>query len=532
VDGADGHRLRADGGTVATSPGEPADSLRSYLATLAATDDLVTIETPVSWNLEASAITMLANNRDDRIPLFESVTDCAVDARLVGDPYRGSRARPWGRPARALGLPADLDSDAYYEAVIDRLRDPVAPTTVDASEAPCKDVVRRGDEADLFALPWPYIHAADGGRYTNLHTMVVPDPDSGWTDWSAHRAMIQDGDHASVLLLAGEQTPNLFYYRYERRDEPMPVALAVGVEPAAQFTTSMWIPTGSDEAAFAGGLKEAPIDLVECETVPLTVPASAELVVEGRILPGERRDEGPFGDYFGYMHGPRRSMPVLEVDAITHRESPIIPFCVEGSGVGHSLNTSATTEVACVGPDATLGLRAAGYDVQKCVPWRFTPRTVYVVSTAVPRPGYLHELANFIFTTWGMLHVDFFVFVDADVDPLDTRAVLEALALHADPETDFHQFGAEAMPKVPLNIYQTPEEKGNVDTGTSRSKTAKAYIDATTTTADASSGGDGVADDTRERARDILAAAGVDLDGRWGRNGTVAEPSASGGDAA
>jgi 4-hydroxy-3-polyprenylbenzoate decarboxylase len=512
---SDGSRPGPDGGVRAPAPGEPADSLRAYLAGLAAADELVRVDAPVSWNLEASAITMLANDRDDRIPLFESVTDSDVPARLVGDPYRGTRDRPWGRPARALGLSPTLDGDAYYDAVIDRLRDPIEPTTVAPSQAPCKEVIRRGADADLFALPWPYIHAADGGRYSNLHTMVVPDPESDWTDWSSHRAMIQDGDHASVLLLAGEQAPNLFYYRYERHDEPMPVALAVGVEPAAQFTASMWIPTGSDEAAFAGGLKGESIEVVDCETHDLQVPASAEVVVEGRILPGERRDEGPFGDYFGYMHGPRRSMPVLAVDAITHRRDPLIPFCVEGSGVGHSLNTSATTEVACVGPDATLGLRAAGYDVEKTVPWRFTPRTVYVVSTAVPRPGYLHELANFIFTTWGMLHVDFFVFVDADVDPLDTRAVLEALALYADPETDFHQFGAEAMPKVPLNIYQTPEEKGDVDTGTSRSKTAKAYIDATRGADDGGAEWSLPAapadDDRRERAREVLAAAGLDL---------------------
>ncbi|RLM88511.1 UbiD family decarboxylase [Halobellus sp. Atlit-38R] len=528
-----GRPPRPDGGTVAApGPEEPAGSLRAYLAGLEAAGELNRIETPVSWNLEASAITMLANDRDDRVPVFESVTESEIPARLVGDPYRGPRNRPWARPARALGLPPDLDGEEYYERVIDRLRRPIEPTIVDDETAPCKAVIRRGSDADLFALPWPYIHAADGGRYSNLHTMVAPDPDSTWTDWSSHRAMIQDGDRASVLLLAGEQTPNLFYYRYERRDEPMPVAIAVGVEPAAQFTASMWIPTGSDEAAFAGGLKGEPIELVECTTNDLKVPASAELVIEGQILPGERLDEGPFGDYFGYMHGPRRSMPVLEVEAVTHREQPLIPFCVEGSGVGYSQNTSSTTEVACVGPDATLGLRAAGYDVERCVPWRFTPRTVYVVSTDVPRPGYLHELANFIFTTWGMLHVDFFVFVDPDVDPLSTREVLEALALYADPEEDFHQFGAEAMPKVPLNIYQTPEEKGDAETGTSKSKTAKAYIDATAgTDAAARDGARSVPDEQlRERARKILSGAGVDLstvDLAGGPNADV--DSASGG---
>jgi 4-hydroxy-3-polyprenylbenzoate decarboxylase len=493
-----------------TAAGGAANSLREYLDGLEDAGGLNRIEEPISWNLEASAVSMLANRRDDLVPLFDSVADAGPDVRLVGDPYRGSRGRPWDRVARALGLPADVAGDAYYEAVIDRLKSPVDPDRVRRRNAPVKQNIERGDDVDLFEFPWPYIHAGDGGRYSNLHTLIAPDPDEGWTDWSGHRAMIQDRNRASLLLLAGEQTPNLYYYRYERRDEPMPVALAIGAEPAAQFTSTMWIPTGRDEAEFAGGLKGAPVDLVECETNDLLVPANSEIVLEGRVLPDVRLDEGPFGDYFGYMHGPRRSMPVLTVDAVTYRDDPIVPFCVEGSGVGHSLNTSATLETACVGPDATLGLRAAGFDVERLAPWQFTPRTVYTVATDVPRAGYLHELANFIFTTWGMLHVDFFVFVDPDVDPLDTRSVLEAVALHADPDEDFHQFGVETMPKVPLNIYQTPEEKGDAETGTSKSKTAKAYIDATRGE-EAPAEPTYLTDETvRERAREVLADAGLD----------------------
>jgi len=485
----------------------PSRSLRAYLDRLDEDGDLVRVDDRISWNLEAGAVATRAAERDAAVPQFESIEDGKTPgARLVGDPYRGTQARPWDRIAAALGLPRDADGGEFYDAVVDRLRRPVEPTEVAAGAAPCKDVVTTGSDVALLSLPWPYIHAGDGGRYSNLHTLVAPDPDSAWIDWSSHRAMLHDDRRASVLLLAGEQTPNLYYYKYERRDEPMPVALVVGAEPAVQFAASMWIPTGSDESTYAGGLAEAPVELVRCETSDLLVPANAEVVVEGRIRPGDRLDEGPFGDYFGYMNGPRRSMPALEVDAITHRERPIVPFCAEGVGVGYTENTTSSIEMGCVGPDATLGLRAAGFEVSRCVPWRFTPRTAYVVTTS-ESAGTLHELANFIFTTWGMLHIDFFVFVDADVDPFDTRAVLEAIALEADPTEDFHQFGTETMPKVPLNIYQTPDEKGDVQTGTSKAKTAKAYIDATS---DGRPGALTAVD--RQRARAILARAGVGVD--------------------
>ncbi len=505
------------------------DSFRSFIDLLSDACAVTRIDEPVSWDLEASAITMLANEADDLIPVFDRVdarfepggSADRVDARLVGDPYRGPQRRPWRWLARAFGVSAteagaetDDSSNAcpsapaYYEAMIERLRDPREPTVVDAPKAPCKEVVRTGSEADLLSFPWPYIHQSDGGRYATLSTVVAPDPDADWGCWSRHRAMIHDARQASVLLLAGEQVPNLYYYEYERCDESMPVALAIGAGPALECTADLWIPAGRSEVRYAGGIQGAPVRLVECETNDLHVPASAELVVEGRILPNERLDEGPFGDYFGYVNGPRRSMPVLEVDAITHRERPYLPFCVEGSGVGYAHNSTSTFQVGAGGPDATLGLRVAGFDVEMAAPWPFTSRTAWVIATDRPYPGYLHELANFVFTTWGMLHIDFFVFVDADVNPLDPRAVLEAIALHADPAADFHQFGVERMPKVPLNIYQTPEEKETAPGGTSKAKTAKAYVDALSDGDDRpprSIGGR----DARFRARELLVRAGV-----------------------
>ncbi len=483
-----------------------ADSFRVYLRRLEETDDLVSIPESVSWDLEASAVTTLANRTDGEVPLFESIEETAIDAALVGDPYRGPRCRPWDNFARAFGLPAGLSGTAYYEAVVDRLRSPREPRVVDRDAAPCKEIVQTGTDVDLLSIPWPYIHQGDGGRYSNLHTVVAPDPETRWGHWSSHRMMIHDDALASLLFLAGEQAPNRYYYEYEPRDEPMPVAVVLGAEPAVQCSTEMWIPTGRSEAAFAGGLKDGPVDLVPCETNDLSVPATAELVIEGHVLPNDRLDEGPFGDYFGYMNGPRRSMPVLAVDAITRWTEPRIPFCVEGTGVGYGENSSSTLQTAAAGPDATLGLRAAGFDVTMAVPWRFTSRTVWVIATDRPYPGYLHELANFVFTTWGMLHIDFFVFVDADVDPLDPRAVLTAVSLEADPDADFHQFGLERMPKVPLNIYQTPDEKGSADVGTSKAKTAKAYIDATT---DGPEGGESGDEDRRRRAQELLVDAGL-----------------------
>jgi len=90
------------------------DSLREYLGILETRGDLHRIGAPASWNLEASAVTLLLNQADGDVPLFEDVNT----ARLVGDPYRGSQRRPWDRIALGIGLPRDLSYEEYYESVI------------------------------------------------------------------------------------------------------------------------------------------------------------------------------------------------------------------------------------------------------------------------------------------------------------------------------------------------------------------------------------------------------------------------------
>jgi len=257
------------------------DSFRDYLDLLDKTGTSVAFEESVSWDLEASAVTMLANLNDGPVPVFESVTAVDSEAKLVGDPYRGPRTRPWDLLALRSGFTDGLSGRAYYDRVIDRLDTPKEPQVVDTERAPCKAVVQTGTDVDLLSLPWPYIHQGDGGRYSNLHTVVAPDPEAKWGRWSSHRTMLHDDTQASLLLLAGEQVPNRYYYEYEPRDDQMPVAVVVGSEPAVECSTDMWIPSGQSEAAFAGGLKGDSVALVACETNDLYVPATAEVVIEG-----------------------------------------------------------------------------------------------------------------------------------------------------------------------------------------------------------------------------------------------------------
>jgi len=122
----------------------------------------------------------------------------------------------------------------------------------------------------------------------------------------------------------------IYYQKYEARNKPMPFSIFFGGCPTAAMVGSMAIPAGVSEAEIAGGLRRAPLHLVKCETNDLLVPATAEIVIEGHVLPYERWDEGPFGEATGYRASPRMPRPVFRVDCITHRNNPIMPISCPG----------------------------------------------------------------------------------------------------------------------------------------------------------------------------------------------------------
>ncbi|MBA7671643.1 3-octaprenyl-4-hydroxybenzoate carboxy-lyase [subsurface metagenome] len=116
--------------------------------------------------------------------------------------------------------------------------------------------------------------------------------------------------------------PAIHFAKYEAGQNPMPVAVAVGVDPVILMAAAAKVPLDVDELAVAGALRGEAIPLVKCETIDLEVPATAEIILEGEILPGEKETEGPFGEYTGYMGGPYE-LPLFHIKCITHRKDPV-----------------------------------------------------------------------------------------------------------------------------------------------------------------------------------------------------------------
>jgi len=211
------------------------------------------------------------------------------------------------------------------------------------------------------------------------------------------------------------------YYECERRGEPMPFCIAMGGDPAIFIAATMAIPKGYSEVDFVGGMRMEPVELVRAETNNLLVPANAEFIIEGEVRPGERWDEGPFGEFDGYMNTPRRPQPVYRINAITWRDDPIWPFIVEGT----RFNDSCSAVSANWGPILAKAARASGMPVWNVINLPEASWAWPVWSTDVPDRGYIGECSDFMWSMTFFVWVDKSSITDPDVDLNDSSEFLE-----------------------------------------------------------------------------------------------------------
>jgi 4-hydroxy-3-polyprenylbenzoate decarboxylase len=207
---------------------------------------------------------------------------------------------------------------------------------------PCKEVVHRfkepantsdqrsasNDLPTLLDLPilkcWPQ----DGGRFITFPCVHTQDPDTGERNVGMYRMQVYD-DRSTGMHWQVHKVGARHGKRYYERGERMPVAVTLGGDPAHTFAATAPLPDGLDEILFTGFIRKKSVELVKCETVPLEVPADADIVLEGYVQPGEMRPEGPFGDHTGF-YTPVDDYPVFHLTAITHRRDAVYPCTIVG----------------------------------------------------------------------------------------------------------------------------------------------------------------------------------------------------------
>lgn len=315
---------------------------------------------------------------------------------------------------------------------------------------PCQAVV---EPPDLSRVPIPRYHPDDGGPYITAGVATIRDPDFG-RNVSFHRLMLLDERHLTARIVEGRGT----HTAMTKGGGDLPVAIAIGAPIQVLLAAAMSPDKGVDELGIAHAL--APTPLARCRTVPLEVPAEAELILEGRIT-SVLADEGPFPDLTGTMDHVRRQ-PVIEIDRITHRQNPIF----------HPLLPGGMEHKNLMGMPREPTIFASVNDVCRCTGAYVTPggmswlHAVVQIDKRDEQDGERAIRAAFR----GHSSLKHVVVVDTDVDPYDASDVEWTIATRFQADRDLVVLRDQPGSSLDPSGSQVPGEK---------SCTAKMGLDAT-----------------------------------------------------
>jgi 4-hydroxy-3-polyprenylbenzoate decarboxylase len=415
--------------------------LREFIAFLEQRGQLRRITAPVSAELEITEITDRVSKAGGPALLFENVVgyDMPVVINLFGSPERmswalgvndldelGDRIKRWldivqNRPPDGLIEKAKLAPE-----LLELTR--IGPKTV--THAPCQEVVLT-DNFSLDRFPilkcWPL----DGGRYLTLTMCHSKDPVTEKRNIGMYRVQVYD--ERTVGMHWQIHKGGAAHFREAGRVEKkrMEVAVVIGADPASVYAASAPLPPGVDELLFSGFLRHKGVEVVQCKTVDVKVPAHAEIVLEGYVDTDELRPEGPFGDHTGH-YTPVEPYPVMHVTAITHRRNPIYATTIVGKPPMEDAWLGKATErfflhlLKVILPEVV--------DINMPIEGGF--HNVVIVSIRKRYPGQAKKVMAGI---WGMMLMmlsKFIIVVDEDVNVQNLHEVLFRVGNNVDPRRD------------------------------------------------------------------------------------------------
>lgn len=279
--------------------------LREFLRKIETADTLIRIKKEIDPNQEISAAIIKAGPAAIFCEKIKGY-DIPVVANLFGD-------------RKKIELALQLQTKHPIEEYLARVESLKPPKTV--ADGPVKENVVLGDKLDIPGmLPILNVNEKDGGRYISSGIIVAKDPEFGY-NLALHRLQIK-GRRKAGIYMSELQHLHFYYKRAEERNQPLEIAVIIGCDPSLYLSSVVTGRPDLDEYAVAGSLRGEPLEMVKCETVDLLVPAQAEIVLEGRMLPHTREREGPFGEFSKY-YGPEGDRPVIEFTGLSHRSRPI-----------------------------------------------------------------------------------------------------------------------------------------------------------------------------------------------------------------
>jgi 4-hydroxy-3-polyprenylbenzoate decarboxylase len=418
----------------------PYASMADFARTLEARGELVRVRQQVDPFLEVGAIADLVVKRGGPALLFERVG--ASPFPLLINAF-GSRSRM----AAALSQP-DLDAPAReidrilharpgatladFAKLLSLLPELASIPPRPVAEGPCQEVIRRGPEVNLGALPvlttWP----RDGGPFITLPLVITRDPDSGARNVGCYRMQIRGPRETAMHWQVHKTGARHFRRARELGHARLDVAVALGGDPALTYAATAPLPDGLDEFMLAGFLRKQAVRLVKCVSVDLEVPAESDFVLEGYVDPSEPLfDEGPFGDHTGY-YTPIWPCPIFHVTALTHRADAVYPATIVGPPPMEDAWLGKATERIFLPMIRTLFPEI----VDMNLPIEGAFHNLVLVSIKKQYPYHAARVAHGLWGAGQMMFSKVIVVFDDDVDVQDAKVAVWRGLANLDPKRD------------------------------------------------------------------------------------------------
>ena len=458
----------------------PADDLRDWIKLLDKAGELRRVRQEVSPLLEIAEITDRVSKfgfgRSSKVApggpalLFENVQGFPGASVLINQ-FGSER-----RMKLALGLDPDkgsLDEIANRIRALLEVKSPtgflekmkmlpqlaalgnIFPKTIAAKDAACKQVILR-ENFSLDAFPILQCWPLDGGRFITLPLVITRDPKTGKRNMGMYRMQVYDGqttgmhwqrqknaaEHLREALRAAApnaasrvatmaETAGGTIAMSNINGDKLEVAVAIGTDPATTFSAIVPAPPEVEEFLIAGFLRQQPVELVQCETVDLQVPAHAEIILEGYVALNELRSEGPFGDHTGF-YTPAEDYPVFHLTCITHRRDPIYSATIVGKPPQEDAWMGKAVERIFL-PLFRLTLPEI---VDINLPVEAVFHNLMIVSIRKSYAGHARKVMNGVWAMGQAMFTKCIIVVDEDCDVQDLAEVTLRVANNIDPERD------------------------------------------------------------------------------------------------
>ena len=421
-------------------------SLRDFIQRLEQDGLLVRVTAPVSTVLEMTEIQTRLLAEGGPAVLFENPVGAdgtrspmpvlvnlfgTVERVALGMGRKPDELSAFGKQLAFLRQPEPPGGWREAVAMLPMVKSVFAMKPKTVSSAPCQEIVLKGDDIDLARLPiqscwpgepaplitWPLV-VTEGPNGTNIgiYRMQVTGKNTTLMRWLAHRG----GAEAHAAGTAAGT------------GDSIPAAVVIGADPGTIIAAVAPVPESLSEYQFAGLLRGAKVELTDCKTIPLKVPANAEIVIEGHVSLTEFGDEGPYGDHTGYYNATEK-FPVFTASAITMRKDPIYLSTFTGrppdepSVLGEALNDVFTPLLIQQFPEIT--------DF-----WLPPEACSYRIAVVSIRKGYPGHARRIMMAVWSYLrqfmYTKFVIIVDDDIDARNWKDVVWAMSTNVDPARD------------------------------------------------------------------------------------------------